>query len=188
MDSKVLGLRELPEPQFLNEPVGEYSIEIPAGTTHYHLTQKESTAHIVFNLRERNSVLVLTGVVQAEGQATPSLSTEIVHHSPNTRAETRIRTLSRDTAAPAYSGLIRIEPNSTSCESFLNHHSLLLGETAKSWTRPSLEILNNEVKCSHAATIRTLTDRDLFYLRSRGLSKEDARETLISAFLADVPH
>lgn len=188
MDSKVLGLRELPNPQFLTEPVGEYSIEIPAGTTHYHLTQKESAAHIVFNLRERDSILVLTGVVDSAGQVTPSLSTEIIHHVPHTRAETRIRTLSRDQAAPSYSGMIRIEPGASSCESFLNHHSLLLGETAKSWTRPSLEILNNEVKCSHAATIRTLTDRDLFYLRSRGLSKDDARETLITAFLADVPH
>jgi len=71
-------------------------------------------------------------------------------------------------------------------ESYLNHHSLLLGEEARSWTLPSLEILANEVKCSHAATLRSLTDLDLFYPRSRGLSQSEAREMLIEAFLADV--
>jgi Fe-S cluster assembly protein SufD len=82
--------------------------------------------------------------------------------------------------------MIRIEPNSHNCESYLTHSSLLLGTTAQSWTTPSLEILNNEVKCSHAATVRTITDLDLFYLQSRGLSKKTSQNLLIDAFLSDV--
>jgi Fe-S cluster assembly protein SufD len=118
--------------------------------------------------------------------AAATLTTTIIHHAPQTKAETLIRTLSQDTAAPRFTGLLQITKGNQGCESYLNHHSLLLGTEAKSWTTPSLEILNNEVKCSHAATIRTITPFDLFYLQSRGLPATEAQNLLIEAFLADV--
>ena len=163
-------------------------IEVPAGESRFHILQNDSgnqLQHYVFHLRHPGSTVWVTGQVEVAGESTPSLTTDIIHHVPETRAETLIRTLSAEQAAPRYQGLIHILPGAQNCESYLNHHSLLLGERAKSWTLPSLEIEADQVKCSHAATIRTLTELDLFYLRSRGLDRASAEKLLIEAFLAE---
>lgn len=188
-----MGTRRLsidPVPPIFLHAAGEGSvqeIEVPAGETRYTLHQTgNEAAHYRFHLRQPGSKVLITGLIKAQGEETPSLTTETIHHTPTTLAETQLRTVAYGSAHPRYEGLIKIAPGAHGCESYLNHHSLLLGEQAKSWTRPSLEIQNNEVKCSHAATVRTVTKLDLFYLRSRGLSPEEATELLVDAFTAEV--
>lgn len=165
----------------------EQEIEVPHGQIHYHISQHNTGDFTyTFHLRHPETQVLVTGFVKAAGESTPRLITKMIHHAGNTQAETLIRTLSQDKAHPHYEGLIKIEEGAQHCESYLNHHSLLLGEHAASWTMPSLEIGANEVKCSHAATVRTITDADLFYIRSRGVDKEQAKQLLIEAFLSDV--
>lgn len=185
MESKRLHLAEnTPKITLTAEQVGD--VEVGAGEFHYHLLQSDSSElTYTFHLRHPGSQIRVTGFINAQGTS-PTLNTKVIHHAPQTKAETLIRTLAEGKATPRYTGLIRIEENAQDCESYLNHHSLLFGEDAHSWTIPSLEILANEVKCSHAATIRTITDADLFYPRSRGISADDARNLLIEAFLYDV--
>jgi Fe-S cluster assembly protein SufD len=162
-------------------------VDVPAGDSRFMIrhTAEADISH-TFHLREPESRVTVVGFVDARGDAAATLTTTIIHHAPQTKAETLIRTLSQDTAAPRFTGLLQITKGNQGCESYLNHHSLLLGTEAKSWTTPSLEILNNEVKCSHAATIRTITPFDLFYLQSRGLPATEAQNLLTEAFLADV--
>lgn len=162
-------------------------IEVPQGNHRYHISQQNGgDSTYTFHLRHPETQVQVTGFVKATGESTPRLITKMIHHVGHTKAETLIRTLSQDQAHPHYEGLIKIEEGAQQCESYLNHHSLLLGEKAASWTLPSLEIGANEVKCSHAATVRTITDADLFYLRSRGIPKNESRDMLIEAFLSDV--
>ena len=156
-------------------------IEVPDGVTLYRLP---STGKFIFHMRNPDSQLLIRSVVIANNSDRPELNTETVHHASATQAETIVRTLSSDIAQPRYAGKIIIMPGAKGCESYLSHHSLLLDRGSYSWSVPSLEIGNNEVKCSHAATLRTLTDNDLFYLRSRGLTTQSAKELLIDAFLA----
>jgi Fe-S cluster assembly scaffold protein SufB len=165
--------------------------EVPAGETRYHFSQRASghdtpSDVIIFHLRHPLSRIFFTGLVEARGESTPSLKTVVVHHAPNTQAETIVRTVAFEQTKPHYEGTIRIMREAQEVESYLNHHSLLLGEKARSWTLPCLEIEANQVKCSHAATIRTITDLDLFYLRSRGINAAQARALFIEAFTADV--
>jgi Fe-S cluster assembly scaffold protein SufB len=162
---------------------GVQEIEVPAGESQFSILQNTSTSQeYVFHLRHSHSQVLITGFVDATGETAPSLITRVIHHVADTKAETLIKTLSRDMATPRYQGLIIIEKQANRAESFLNHHSLLLGTTAKSWTLPSLEIMAHDVKCSHAATVKTLTENDLFYLRSRGIQKTAAEALLIEAF------
>jgi Fe-S cluster assembly protein SufD len=164
-------------------------IEVPAGESRYLIYQsglETDEQSYRFHLRHPDSRVTILGLIEAAGESTPHLQTEATHHAPRTRAETIVRTLSSDLAHPHFKGLISIGKAAQGSESYLNHHSLLLSPGAQSWTLPSLEILANEVKCSHAATMRSITDRELFYLRSRGLNREAARALLIHAFLADV--
>jgi len=175
----------------LGEAQAVQEIEVPAGESHFRfLPAKNSDQNwqqdFIFHIRHPQSRLLLTGFVEARGESASRLRTTVIHHVGQTQAETLLRTLAYDNSAPRYEGTIKILPEAQGVESYLNHHSLLLGTPAKSWTRPSLESDADQVKCSHAATIRTSTDADLFYLRSRGLDPATAKELLIKAFLADV--
>ena len=66
------------------------------------------------------------------------------------------------------------------------NRNLLLSETAIIDTKPQLEIHADDVKCTHGSTIGQLDEEALFYLRSRGIGEEDARELLIYAFASEV--
>lgn len=180
MESKILTRThdlprlELPSP-------GE--IEVPTSGAHYHISQTAGDQAYIFHLRTPETTLQLTGLLRPEEET--ALNVTIVHHAPRTFAETLVRTLGEGTSKSTFRGLIKIMPGAAGSESYLNHHSLLFNQ-ARSWSWPALEIEHNEVKCSHAATIRTITDADLFYARSRGLSPDAARQLLIDAFLSDV--
>jgi Fe-S cluster assembly protein SufD len=180
-----------PHPIKLNQ-TGRQEIEVPAGESHFRISQQGGSAdpeddrELTFHLRHPGSLLRVSGIVEAAGEWTPRLRIRLLHHAPETRAETLVRTLSRDKAHPSFEGLIEIMPGADGVESYLNHHSLLLGTRAKSRTVPSLEIKADQVKCSHAATIRTITEEDLFYPRSRGFGLQEAEALLIEAFVADV--
>ncbi len=63
---------------------------------------------------------------------------------------------------------------------------LLLSDDATIDTKPQLEIFADDVKCTHGATVGQLSDEQLFYLRTRGIGKDDARDLLIHAFAEDI--
>ena len=164
-------------------------INVPIGESSFYLAFPEADENpytIHFHLHHPESQVLIRGIVRSYGNEKPDLTTVIHHHSSHTRGETLIRTLAYDASQPHYQGLISIDPDIANIESYLNHHSLLLGAEAKSWTIPSLEIRSNQVKCSHAATIRNIKEADLFYARSRGLSQDSAKHIMIEAFLTDV--
>jgi Fe-S cluster assembly scaffold protein SufB len=82
-------------------------------------------------------------------------------------------------------GLIRIEPSAFNAQGFQESNSLIEGDS-RFISVPDLEILNNEVKCSHGSTISRIKDEDLFYFESRGISKDEARKMLISGHVLGV--
>ncbi len=126
-------------------------IEVTAGESHYFISPTSAAEEYTFHLRHPHSQVLITAFVKAAGESVPFLKTRVVHHSPHSKAETLVRTLVFDKAEPHYEGLIVIEDGAQESESYLNHHSLLLGEHSKSHTLPSLEIKANNVKCSHAS-------------------------------------
>jgi hypothetical protein len=144
-----------------------------------------SALSLSFTLNHPGTRLTLRGRIRAAGEYSPQLSLTVRHAAPDTAADVLIRTLAQDQTQPKFTGLLRIEPAAKGSTSYLRHHSLLLGESAQSHTLPSLEILQDDVRCTHAATLKTITEEDLFYLRSRGISRRQAETTLIRAFLAD---
>jgi Fe-S cluster assembly scaffold protein SufB len=80
-------------------------------------------------------------------------------------------------------GRIIIDPECGDTNSFLSERILLLSDSARAEAVPDLEILTDDVKCSHAATISRIPDDQIFYLMSRGLSRQTAEEEIVSGFL-----
>jgi len=89
-------------------------------------------------------------------------------------------------AQTLYSGLINVKEGVTGCEGYQTANTLLLGDDAKADMVPNLEINNNDVKCSHGATIGQVDEDELFYLMSRGLDEQSAKKTIIEGFLHPV--
>lgn len=90
-----------------------------------------------------------------------------------------------DRAHGVFQGKIRVEQAAQKTDAHQLNKTMLLGERAVMDSKPELEIYADDVKCSHGATIGDLDETQLFYLRSRGIEPEAARDMLIEAFVAD---
>jgi Fe-S cluster assembly protein SufD len=83
-------------------------------------------------------------------------------------------------------GKIIVAKDAQRTEVYQENHNLLLSEGAKVDTKPQLEIYADDVKCSHGATIGRLNEEEQFYMRSRGISLEDAKVLQMISFIAPV--
>jgi Fe-S cluster assembly protein SufD len=85
-----------------------------------------------------------------------------------------------------FNGRIMVRKDAQKTDAKQSNKNLILGDEAIVSTRPQLEIFANDVKCTHGATIGRLDEESLFYLRTRGIGKDEARNVLIRAFADDV--
>jgi len=106
------------------------------------------------------------------------------HISGQTGSNIDFKVVLRDRTESAYTGLIRIEHGAPGCEAYQENRNLLLNPGAKVETIPELEILNEDVMCTHGATVGSFDDEMVFYLTSRGLSYSDAVRAIVSGFVA----
>jgi Fe-S cluster assembly protein SufD len=90
----------------------------------------------------------------------------------------------KDKATSAYTGLIRIDHNAQVCEAYQENRNLLLNSGARAESIPELEILNEEVTCSHGATVGPIDPMSLFYLKSRGIHLPEATRMIVAGFLS----
>jgi len=81
---------------------------------------------------------------------------------------------------------VLVRPDAQQTDSRQSNRNLLLSETAMADSRPQLEILADDVKCAHGATVGRLDEQALFYLRTRGIPKAEAERLLTHAFASEV--
>lgn len=146
---------------------------------------KESGDYIV-ELVGRGAEAEILGSFLAENTEKLNINITIFHKAKNTLANTTLRGVGRDKSSIRFFGKIIIEENCGQSNSFLTERVLLLSDEAKAETVPELEILTDDVKCSHAASISKIPESQLFYLQSRGISKRQAEDLIIDGFL-DLP-
>jgi Fe-S cluster assembly protein SufD len=89
-------------------------------------------------------------------------------------------------ARAIFNGRIIVRPDAQKTDAKQSNRNLLLSDQALVHTRPQLEIYANDVKCTHGATIGRLDADAMFYLRSRGIGEDEARDVLIHAFLKEL--
>lgn len=104
------------------------------------------------------------------------------HQRSKTSSDLLFRAALRDRARSVYTGLIRIEKEAVGCDAYQQNNNLLLSNEARADSTPILEILNNEVHCKHGATVGPVSQDELFYLCSRGLTPEEATKMLVMGF------
>jgi Fe-S cluster assembly protein SufD len=124
-----------------------------------------------------------TSLIRASGAQRFDAFHEIVHAAPRTTSELRVGAVLSDKAKAIVRGLVRVEKGAPGCVSRQKEETLLLSEDAEIDAVPMLEIGNQDVRCSHAATVGRLDAEKMFYLMSRGLDRASAESMLIDAFM-----
>jgi Fe-S cluster assembly protein SufD len=135
---------------------------------------------VVLNGQGANSRLY--GLLFASGRQHYDNHTLHEHTAGNTMSDIDFKVVLRDRAVSAYTGLIRIEQDARTCEAYQENRNLMLNEGPKAETIPELEILNEDVKCSHGATIGPLDPESVFYLTSRGIKTDQAVRMIVGGF------
>jgi len=92
----------------------------------------------------------------------------------------------RDTARSVYAGLIRIEKGARHSDAYQANRNLLLSKSANAYSIPMLEIMNNDVRCTHGATIAPVDPEHVFYLQSRGIPSATAERMIVHGFFGQV--
>ena len=124
----------------------------------------------------------IVGFALAEGQQHLDHHTEHCHRAPSTWSNIDFRAALSGQARFAYTGLIRIEPQAAKSEAYQEQRTLLLSDGARADAIPELEILTNDVRCTHGATCAPVPAEQLFYLRSRGIPAREAQQMVVRGF------
>lgn len=124
-----------------------------------------------------------TEVVFGNKNQSYDLASNLIHNAPSTIGRVLEKSVLKDTAKSLFKGMIRIEKNAHHAESYLSGHSILLDKGAKSDSIPGLEILTNDVKATHSASVAQMDEEQIFYLATRCLNKSDAQKIIVEGFL-----
>ncbi|MDR0836361.1 MAG: Fe-S cluster assembly protein SufD [Tannerella sp.] len=140
--------------------------------------------HIHLNGEKAETLLCGMAIQSAEQQL--DTFTHIKHSAPNCRSTELFKNVLNDNSLGAFSGRILVAEGADKTEAFQTNRNLCLTRGARMFSKPQLEIYADDVKCSHGMTTGQLDEQALFYMQSRGLSRDEARTLLSIAFTADV--
>jgi Fe-S cluster assembly protein SufD len=137
-------------------------------------------------LAEQGSNLTMLGVnVPGNGQHFDSETLQ-EHTAPHCRSELLFKSALSGKSRSVFNGKITVAPNAQKTDAYQINRNILLSKEARADSVPQLEIKANDVRCSHGATVSRVRVKDVFYLMSRGLSRQLAEETLVFGFLDEV--
>jgi Fe-S cluster assembly protein SufD len=125
----------------------------------------------------------VTGAYATRGRQHIDFDTLQEHAAPDTTSDLAFRGILADRSSAVWRGMIKVDPGAQRTDAFQESRNLLLSKRAHADAIPGLEILANDVRCTHAAAIAQIDREQLFYLRSHGLSEAAAQRLVIEGFL-----
>lgn len=166
-----------------------------------HITQKQSSkitsrfigkgptiSHdsIHIELTETNATYHACGILTLRDIQNLHYQMRIDHFAPNCTSNIIYKGIVNHKATGTFDCLVVVHPNATKTVTHVINKNLLLSEAATMNTSPQLEIYTDDVHCTHGATVGQLDQAALFYLRSRGIAKNHARQLLTTAFAQEI--
>lgn len=133
-----------------------------------------------------NTSVKIYGLILGRNDAQGIIKINIEHKAKNTKSFVLLKGLLLDNVNVKFHGLVKLNKGAKQSDAWLSCYYLMLSEQAKGQAIPSLEIDENDIKAGHATTASRLRETDIFYLMTRGLSREEAERILIQGFIDDV--
>jgi Fe-S cluster assembly protein SufD len=145
-----------------------------------------SKTRVEASLVGQGSNAELKGIYLASGEQFFDFHTLQDHQVGNTRSDLLFKGALQDHARAVYAGLIRIEKGAFRSDAYQANRNLVLSDHAKATSIPMLEIDNNDVRCTHGATVGPVDPQSLFYLQSRGIPAATAKRMIVQGFFGEV--
>ena len=172
----------------LSFQINSTSVERDANALSLHLNLGSSYARL-----ESLSRLVGTGgrsdmlaATVADGTQEFDQRTYQDHVEPHTTSDLLYKNALSDTAKTIFAGLIRVETAAQHTDAYQKVRNLMLSDDAEAHSMPGLEILADEVRCTHGATSGYIDAEEMFYLLARGIDRKTAQELIVQGFLHEV--
>jgi Fe-S cluster assembly protein SufD len=128
----------------------------------------------------------VTGAYFADGEQHLDYDTFQEHIARDTTSDFAFKGALRDEATAVWRGMIRVEEGAQKTNAYQENRNLLLSRTAHADSIPGLEIMANDVRCTHGATVGQVDREQLFYLMARGLPRAEAERLIVRGFFSDV--
>ena len=138
--------------------------------------------HLVGEGAEAN----IYGAYVCGGEEKVKIAVDMYHDVPHCNSRQLFKGIAGGVSKVDFYGKIIVAQDAQRTEAYQENHNILLTDGAKVDTKPQLEIYADDVKCSHGATIGRLNEEEQFYMRSRGISLEDAKVLQMISFIAPV--
>jgi Fe-S cluster assembly protein SufD len=147
---------------------------------------KKGKTRIQNDLAGQGATSRVTGAYFADGHQHLDYDTFQEHIAPNTTSDFAFKGALREQASVVWRGMIRVEEGAQKTNAYQENRNLILSPDAHADSIPGLEILANDVRCTHGATISQVDREQLFYAMSRGLTRGDAERLIVRGFFQDV--
>ena len=204
------------EGAYFHNPVSRFVVKANANVKHYKLQNESANGNQINNTivsQDRDSVYSsyvadlggkivrnnLSSHLQSSGTNTNMYGiylgggsqhidnqSFLDHAHPHCESNQLYKGILDDSSRGVFNGKVTVQPDAQKTNAYQQNSSLVLTDTAIMDSKPQLEIFADDVKCSHGATIGQLDNDSIYYLRTRGLTKEQAKATLQFAFLGEV--
>ena len=139
-----------------------------------------------FRIKSSGVNLEILGLFVGKKSDDFELKTNQYHIAPNSTSNLLIKGVFDDRSKFIYQGLIKIEKTGQKTHAYQKNKNLILSEKVYVDSRPFLEILANDVFCTHGSTTGKINDESLFYLKSRGLNQKKAEQLYVSGFIQEI--
>lgn len=157
--------------------VRSHSFLLGAGLTRHHTSAQINGEGV--NLSINSLILPI-------GNEVCDTRTYLEHNQGHGESRQLHKAIVSDKARAVFNGMINVAPGALKTDGQMTNNNLLLGRLAEVDTKPQLEIYADDVKCSHGVTVGRIDDEQMFYLRSRGISQQNAQQMIIYAFAAEL--
>ncbi len=166
------------------DSVHEYIVKNNAACTLViqSFNQTEVNARVAVHLASPGATATILGLIVAKKDARINLHTMQYHESPDTTSNLLVKSALWDSAQSCIEGGISVAVGAQKTNAYQRNENLLLSPLAVATSKPSLEILADDVRCTHGATMGPISEEELWYLATRGISKTMAEPLIISGF------
>jgi Fe-S cluster assembly protein SufD len=128
----------------------------------------------------------MLGLVFGDGRQHYDIHTLQDHAAPHTFSDLLYKTAVSDRAVSSFIGMIRVHPGAQKTNAFQSNRNLILSAGARAISDPKLEIMANDLRCTHGSATSRLNEEHLFYLMSRGLPRDEAVRMVVEGFFAEL--
>lgn len=151
-----------------------------------HLGSRLTKAFLDATLDGAGAKALLSGVYFADGVQHFDLDTEQNHLQPNTTSDLLYKGALKGQAHTVWQGMIRVAPHAQRADGYQANRNLMLSSGARADSLPGLEILADDVRCTHGSTLGQLDPDEVFYLLARGVPPVEAEQLIVNGFFASV--